>query len=96
MEGSRCRWPDWQKVAKKRFAYSLQLAGDGDLWARGSLRPAGKAQASVIVPKARGYSDTLSAGTIQIRNRRRPDHQMRNQTAIGQMRDSRGTGSIPG
>lgn len=95
VEGSRCRWPDWQKVAKKRFAYSLLLAGDGDLWARGSLRPAGEAQASVIVLKARGYSETLSGRTIQIRNKRRPDHQMRNQTAICQMRDSRGTGLIP-
>lgn len=29
MEESRCRWPDWQKVAKKRSAYLLQLAGVG-------------------------------------------------------------------
>lgn len=88
----RCN--DWQKVAKEKFVPSLQLArelGSVGQWNSEAgqreycesphfIQPLG--QATVTIPQAKRYSDTFSAMTIQIRNRRRADHQVRKHVAI--------------
>lgn len=75
---------------------SLQLPRGRGQGASGTQKVAREGQVSVTIAKARGCSDPFSGSTAEVRNRR-ADHEVRNQTAICQVRDSGqgGKGSIP-
>ena len=75
-----------------QLASSARGQGCEGWWNAAATR---EGQAPVTIPwewRVRGQCDTFSARTIQVGSRR-PDNQVRNQTAKRQMRDPRGRGS---